>query len=171
MGVPREKARNNSGFDEANRHWNRYRAFYESEAGRTLRERLETRFHARREGEGAPHRWRRRNAEAQRNMAHYRRRLMALASVDAGIRHEFWDLMSQIENGNKRAELRATDGTLSITRHETDGGTMQIELLGDWKALIVKTAPHGGIVMRASMDFEQVLEEIKARERLKAPES
>ena len=159
------------GFDEANRHWNRYRAFYESEAGRTLRERLDTRFHARREGEGAPHRWRRRNAEAQCNMAYYRRRLMALASVNAGIRHEFWDLMSQIENGNQRAELRAADGTLSITRHETDSAAMQIELLGDWKALIVETAPHGGIVMRASMDFEQVVEEIKARERLKERES
>ena len=158
-------------FDEANWHWNRYRAFYESEAGRTLRAQLATRFHARREGEGAPRRWRLRSAEAEQNMTYYRRRLMALASVDAEIRNEFWDLMSQIENGGQRAEIRAVYGKVSITRRESDGATMRIELVGGWKALIMETAPHGGIVMHASADFEQVVYEFKARERLRARKS
>ncbi|MCY4667825.1 MAG: hypothetical protein OXC29_07540 [Rhodococcus sp.] len=156
------------GFDEANRHWNRYRAFYESGAGCTLRERLATRFHARRESEGAPHRWRRRNPAAEGNMTDYRRKLMALASINAEIRNEFWDLMSQIESGSQRAEIEVVDETVSITRHETDGMIMQIELLGDWKARMVETTPHGEIVMHATMHFEQAVDEIRARERVRA---
>ena len=159
------------GFEEANRHWNRYRSFYESEAGHPLRERLATRFHARREGEGAPDRWRRRDPEAQRNMAYYRRRLMGLTSADAGIRREFWDLMSQIEYGNQQAKIRGTEDKLRITRHERDGATMEIELLGGWEALVIDTTPQGEIVMRATMDFEHLVTKIKTRERIAALKS
>ena len=101
-------------------------------------------------------------------MADYRRKLMALASINAEIRNEFWDLMSQIESGSQRAEIEVVDETVSITRHETDGMIMQIELLGDWKARMVETTPHGEIVMHATMHFEQAVDEIRARERVRA---
>ena len=109
------------GFNEANRHWNRYRTFYESVAGCRLREQLASRFHARREGQGAPRQWVRRTAEAQRNMAHYRHRLMSLASIDANIRNEFWDLMSQLEDGSQCARITVDRDNVIITRRETQG--------------------------------------------------
>ncbi|MXZ81595.1 MAG: hypothetical protein F4Z15_09650 [Gammaproteobacteria bacterium] len=155
------------GFDEANRHWNRYRTFYESVAGCRLREQLASRFHAQREGERSLQRWGHRTEEAERNMAHYRRRLMSLASVDATIRNEFWDLMGQIENGSQRSNITAADGII-ITRHETGGTIMRIELLGGWEALIEETMPDGTIVMEGTTDFEQLVDEIKANERFRA---
>lgn len=156
------------GFDEANRHWNRYRAFYETVSGRTLRTKLAGRFHARREGDGAPRAWRRRSAEEERNMAEYRRKLMALTSVDAQIRNEFWDLASRVETGTEPFEIDQSQGRLGITQRRSDGSTIRIELLGGWNTFFVETGPHGAIVKQVGADFEQVEDEIKAWERSRA---
>ena len=150
------------GFDEANRHWNRYRAFYETESGRALRTRLAGRFHAQREGDGAPHAWRRRSAEEVRNMAEYRRRLMALTSVDAQIRSEFWDLVSRVETGAEPFEIDHAQGRLGISRRRQDGANMRIEFLGGWSALVVETEVHGKVLRQGIAEFDQVENEIKA---------
>ena len=98
-------------------------------------------------------------------MAEYRRKLMALTSVDAQIRSEFWDLASRVETGADPFEIDQTQGRLGITRRRPDGSTMRIELLGGWNAFLVETEPHGAILRQGSAEFEWVENEMKAWER------
>ena len=159
------RIRDRGGFDEANRHWNRCRAFYQTGSGRALRTRLAERSRAQREGGGAPHAWRRRSAEEMRNMADCQRRLMALTTFSARIRSDFRDLASRVETGAEPFETDCTQGRLGITRRRRDGATMRIEFLGGWNELLVETEPHGTVLRQGSAEFDQVEHEIKAWER------